>query len=514
MSTTPSLFERLRTAIVRLFAGRRLSHGDIVDGVRLEAIAAVSPKRPTPTTTDPELVTAFASSFPATWTLPRLVASKAGLRQKLRDTLAQTHDRYIRAVTAGRLLHARPELKAVKAEYERLVETAFSAPTTVRAIHLARWVYLLTVVMVAVVDTAFFAALLSDIYQVSPSADDYWAVVIPIFGLALLTPVAVVLVSEWGGRRFARMRVEIREELDARAHDDGPPVTRPALRAFSIGAVPLGVLVMLTGLTYLFYIVGEHRFAELLARPGAIDFPAEVPAALIALLPVVSFLASVFSHDLDAKHRLRVSRQWKALVQESHRHQDAVRDAKIAWEASWGQLYALVGSMVAEGNLSVQTLEHLVLRGIALANQRLETAYTLQSVVAKSATQDDSIEELIAKSESTGRPQVVPPVRQVSTTFTSAEWVLDELEIDLQWLMLHRPSSLGSVEQEVSLLMQYSAHSPLADGPVDLIAEPAADTGEDADPVSRDRSSHRGNDRLDTADLELLLDAPPSDRTF
>lgn len=512
MSVSPNVFQRVGSAVSGFFSGGRLTHRAIVSGIEAEAVALQRVGRPEPVVETPQLLTAFASSFAAIWTLPRVISREAKSREALRARLAAAKGTYVKTVTASRMLLTLIDWPELRAEHEKVVGVERTARTVLRSHHLPAAFYYLTLVMVAVVDFQFFYSLLMDVQVASPKSAGYLLVVIQSAGVALMTPIAVIVIGEWGGRRFARLRSEVREWLDARsAGVGGEPARR--LDGWSVAGelvTPVAILVCLGSLMLLFYSFATHRFTALLANPGAIKVDAHLLALLIALLPLVAFLASAFHHDLPTKHRKLVLAAWDGVQRQISANQVAVNNAMDVWEGAWDALAAKVAQMVAEGKISVQTWEHLVLMGLARINQRGLTAYTLTSVMAPVLEAAGGADRLAGVA--TRYLPVVVPARQMATKFASAEWVLDELETDLQALIRYQPTPDGATDADIQRLLTFAGPAAVgvpADAPaVEADGETAA---EPVEPVEFVESGEEELSAADTVYLERLLDEPPAD---
>ena len=464
MTNASTFITGVREAVGRAFSGRRPTHTAIINGTRDE----VNQRRGRDDVQTPvaQLVTPLATSYLATWTLPRLVAASAKPRSELRKRLELAQDGFVQASLAGRMFLRRPDLAIVRAEYEGLLEQSHSATNTARSHRLPFAVYVLTLVVSAVVDWPFFYGILMDAQDASPKSPDYWSTVTQSAALATLTPVLVMLLSEWGGRRLARTRWEVRQLLDDRKSSE--PVG--AMTLVSIFAAPIIVVLALAALVALFAVFAQHRFASLTSGPGAVAVDPGLLAILVAVVPIAAFAASVVHHDLASAHRVAITRKWDSIQAQVSRNQDAQRAAMLEWTMAWGALRDHIGRLVAEGQISIQTWEALVLRGITVANQRGETAYTVDDIAAEAPATASSTAMSIRLSTLSQRASLVQvPVPQMATTFASAGWVLDELNIDLEWLIIHAPDSTESVEKEIDSLLA------LAYSSTDKAPKPTAD---------------------------------------
>lgn len=518
MSDSGNVFQRMGRVVSGVFSGRGLTHRGIVSGIEAEAIA-LQKGGSDPVVEAPSLITAFASSYTAAWTLPRVLTRESKAREALRRDLAAGHGHYVQVVTASRMFLAKLNLPVLQAEYEKVLSVAGTARTVFRSHHLPAFFYYATLVIVAIVDFQFFFSLLMDVQAASPKSPGYVLVIIQSAGLALFTPLAVIVVGEWGGRRFARVRAEVRDWLDTpttgTADEGGVASGRRVDRWVLAGelVVPVLVLVCLASLMGLFFAFAVHRFTGLTTTPGAINVDPNLLALLIAVLPLVAFLASTFHHDLATTHRNTTLASWESVQATMGSNQVAVNDAMQRWQGAWDALAAKANEMIAEGHISIQTWEYLVLQGLARVNQRGLTAFSLKSVMSAPSTGTETSDRFAAVAEK-GYLPIELPTRQRATPFTAADWVLNELDADLQALIRYQPTHGGATETDVARLLTLARPTPPT-LPEETPTTPAT-AGADHQPSALDDNDDADQnderftvDTVDTAELEALMDDNP-----
>lgn len=476
-----NLIEKARNYFYKAFPGRRLTANTIAANTEQEAYAAHQPNPPARITETPDLLTPMATSYAGLWTLARLVARSAKRLATLRSALSGAQLAYVKAVVAGRLFLADKRLPAMLTRYNEVVTAEYSREASLRTFRLQKWVLVLVLVAVAVTDFAFFLQLMLDVQQVSFSDPaDYLPKLAQAIGFASITPLAVVIVGEYGGRRVARLRTELRDRADA----DEKGTTEPRKGFASLWGAPLIWLGALALLVIVFAIFASHRFESLASGPGAASAEPWMLAMLVALLPIVAFAASIARNDLAAADRQRVIADWTAARATMVANQEAQRAALLAWRAAWDALYDVVGGIVAEAQLSFQTWESLVLRGLAKGNERGVTAYALDSVAVRPEAGSGpgvSLKAVLETVAATAEFSVRVPVRQVATKFTTAEWVIDELEITLQSLVRFLPnpdaaSVTADIDRELAFARPIESALALAEQPP--APQPTGDTAE------------------------------------
>ncbi len=475
MSKFTSFFGRIREAARRAASGRPLSRTAIINGTRDE----VNQRRSADGKAAPvrSLLTPFATSYLATWTLQRIVAGARRTRQAARGRLESAHVAYVRATVAGRMLLLRPDLPSLRAEYDRIITISHGEASSVRRHRLSTLIYVAVLIVCAVVDWPFFFNLIMDVQDASPKSPTYLTVVIQSGAFAAISPLVVIVLSEWGGKRLARLRFEIRELLDAKRN--GQPRHESYV---SLLVVPGIIILGLVGVVIGFLLFAQHRFEALASGVGSVGVDPNLLALLLAAIPVAAMVASVAHHDLASSHRARIITGWEGVQAQIKANQEAVHAALGEWNAAWGVLRDLVGRMIAEGQISVQTFEHLVLRGLAIANQRGETSYTYEEIAAQTDPNPATPAPAQPTWMGSRSGEVVLPVPQVATSFASAGWITDELAIDLEWLIIHAPGTNATVEAEVKSLLDL-AYDAEKSGTPDGAALDGADA-DGADPAN------------------------------
>ena len=511
MFASLSRFDR---RVAALFAGRRLTSSRIVTGIEEEARSSVRADRPNVVTKFPDLITPLATSYAGVWAMPRLVARASKSFHTLRGALSSARSSFIDSIVVARMLLANRDLPELEKEYKKVISGRYTREAAVRAQHLWGWVYVLSLVTVAVVDWQFFYFLLMDVQNASPSSPNYGMLALQSGAIASITPLAVIIVSEVGGRRLARFRVEVRDLFDRRKEQDAD--TTPTLtfgsRLLSLAGTPTLIVIALAVLVWFFAVFAHRRFSGLSQQVGATS--AADPALLswlIAMLPVLSFLAALFHHDIPTRHTVTIIRAWKKIQDQMAANQRAVAAAMLAWINAWDALYDKVSAIVAEAQVSVQTVEHLLLMGLARTNQRGETAFTLEAVRKPQEPSSPTLrlKEALTSLAATGKFLVTVPEPITATTFSSAGWVTTELESNLQWLVEFLPAHDERVDARVQLLLNLAQpNTP---------AIPETDQSPDVDTNAagnREADGKRGSepltpppsDTFDSAELDKLLD--------
>ena len=507
---------RFNRRVAALFAGRRLTSSRIVTGIEEEARSSVRADRPNVVTKFPDLITPLATSYAGVWAMPRLVARASKSFRTLREALPSARTSFDLSILVARMLLADRDLPELEKEYKKVISGRHTREAAVRAQHLWGWVYVLSLVTVAVVDWQFFYFLLMDVQNASPSSPNYGMLALQSGAIASITPLAVIIVSEVGGRRLARFRVEVRDLFDRRKEQDADttPTLIPWSRLLSLAGTPTLIVIALAVLVGFFAFFAHHRFSGLSQQVGATS--AADPALLswlIAMLPVLSFLAALFHHDIPTRHSVTIIRAWKKIQDQMAANQRAVAAAMLAWINAWDALNDKVSAIVAEAQVSVQTVEHLLLMGLARTNQRGETAFTLEAVRKPQEPSSPTLrlKEALTSLAATGKFLVTVPEPITATTFSSAGWVTTELEINLQWLVHYLPAHDERVDARVQLLLNLAQpNTP---------AIPETDQSPDVDTNAagnREADGKRGSepltpppsDTFDTAELDKLLDPP------
>lgn len=486
---TPGVFRRLVTKVGRLFAGQRVNNAGVVNGTADELRKASLEGKRTESGEFKQLVTPLMTSYLAAWAFPRLTSRAAAHRKRLRTALARTRDNFLKVSVSGESALADLDLPGLRAEYEKVTKESHSQTTAIRSHHLGLFWYLLAAVTVFIVDSYFFYGIIMDANDASESNDDYALVQITSAFFALASPLTVILISEFGGRRIARLRVELRQQMDAdpRTYENFAARFRDIR---SMWAAPAIIFILLGFTLTVFWNFAQHRFDALVNQVGSVGVDPFLLAVLITMLPVITFMAAVFHHDVPTKHRKKVEGDWARARDTMTRHQNAVREAMFEWTQAWMNLRDVIGRITAEANVSMGTWEHLILLGIAKSNQAGETAIGVNELLAEQQ-EAPALANAVSPSP-TERSFSVPEILQMKKTkFAAADWVLDEILIDIEALSQNAPTALGITAEEITRLLAFGLEQPdtarvaeagvettTAGVPVDEVAAPGVETAE------------------------------------
>jgi hypothetical protein len=436
------MWSRLLDWAYRRVGAYRVSRGTIADAVERGVRANAS--------TPAEVVNAAGMSagqsiFNAVMVFAKLVADRSDQLAALTTALAAARTAHRTALVAAARYLQRTDIAVLTAAREAVDRTRYEMTTTLRRLHVTPRAYFAMVTMVFAFDSWVFWTMYMDLFDADPGQPVlYWLTVGIAAAGALITPMAVLWVADQAGARLARLNVELRAWFD---EVDAEPLKG---RTFSsMFAKSILLVLALLALSALFVLIAVYRFGEHSAGLGAVVVPTWLTATLMGMLPAIATAFAFSRRDLRADHRNGIDTAWTAHEQSMARNAQAISDTMLAWEENWRALYSLVGQIVAEANLSIQNVEHLVLYAMDRVNLGGAAPFRTEVVANRAGWSSPRYQAMLDGAATGGSYVVNTPAQLSSIELPVPPWVQDALEITLQALAVHLPGVERRTQAEV-----------------------------------------------------------------
>jgi hypothetical protein len=450
------LIDALLTWIATRAGAYRVSRTSIIRAV----IRAAQKHMRTPEDIDQVGMAAGQAMFNAVMVFPKLVAKYTARLAALGTALAAARADHRSALVAAQDYLSRSDLPALTTARALLDAQRYLLSRAMRRVHVTPRLYWVVVGMLFAFDAWVFFTMYLDLFDADPGAAVmYWITVAVAAAGALITPMAVLWAADQAGARLARLNAELRTWLDDA--DSEPLRGRRFVSMFGKAILQMaGVLA----LVLLFVGIAVHRFGEHAAGIGAVQVPSWLIASLMGLIPLIATGFAFSRHDPVRQHERDIDSSWGAHQATMQANAERISATLLAWEEAWRALYALVCEIIAESNLAIQHVEHLVVHAIDRAGFGGPTPYRPEVVDGQAGWPRARYQAMLDGAATTGAYVVNAPAQLSSIRFPVPPWVQDALEIAMQCLAVNLPGAERHTDAEVrGILLTAFGHVPVTE---------------------------------------------------
>lgn len=418
-------------------------------------------------------------------------------RAKDRNTLREKGMAGAESFVALARHRGRKDVAAARAEREASLERQRSGAERMRGTTIPRpWAWL-TFLVVFVVDALFVNTLVRDMTNVADSEAFSLKAVMAV-GMALIVPIAVIIVAETNGGFFARYRVrELMDERQRRAFDGTAGTEKTARRGL------WSRMTLVASMCILFFAMALNRFRQEAEGLDISETMVFLLAVIYACLPAVATAAVMFTGDPLKAHdastlalNTRFDAEEKKLLT-AHAH------ALLTWTAAYDALVKRIAEITASSNLSIAHMEQLFAQVFARTKEVGTLAPLTAALLGTAATEStNNSASRTAQAAAAGVYQIPVVAQQRSMAFPIPAWILEGLIADLETLAIYAPQPWRGAEREANALLELiKPENPVEKREAHLHNQPSTT------PENTPRQAASSNEAITESDADLIREA-------